>query len=105
MMERIMESPKLLHRFFQDRDDMCWRVQAIVMYLDRIMRFLEQILLLVHITGGQPARVSEILRVRHHNTMQGEYRNIFIEDGLVSIVMTYHKGYSMDGMIKIIHRF
>ena len=105
MMDRIMESPRLLHQFFQDRDDLNWRIQAIRQYLDDVTRFLERILLLVHITGGQPARVSEILWVRHHNTMQGEYCNIFIKDGLVSIVMTYHKGYSMDGMIKIIQQF
>ena len=105
MMDRITESPRLLHQFFQDRDDLNWRIQAIRQYLDDVTHFLERILLLVHITGGQPARATEIFQVRHHNIIQGEHRNLFIEDGLVSIVTTYHKGYSMEGTTKIIHRY
>lgn len=99
-MDRIMESSRLMQRFFQDNDDLNWRVQAVRQYLDKVSRFLERILLLAHITAGQPARASEILQVRHQNTLQGEYRNIFIENGLVSIVTTYHKGYSIEGTTK-----
>jgi hypothetical protein len=32
-------------------------------------------------------------------------RNIFIENGLVSFVTFYHKGYSVEGCVKIIHRY
>ena len=37
--------------------------------------------------------------------MNGEHRNIFIEDGLVVYVTRYHKGYTVSGDIKIIHRY
>jgi hypothetical protein len=33
------------------------------------------------------------------------HRNVFVEDGLVSTVTTYHKGYSVTGSTKIIHRY
>ena len=37
--------------------------------------------------------------------MHGLRRNIFIENGLVSFVTSYHKGYSIQGSTKIIHRY
>ena len=48
--------------------------------------FRGQLLALMHITGGQPARGPEILSVRHSNTVQGRFRNLFIEDGMVVFV-------------------
>jgi hypothetical protein len=33
------------------------------------------------------------------------YRNIFIKEGLVDIVTSYHKGYTCTGSTKIIHRY
>jgi hypothetical protein len=60
---------------------------------------------LIHITGGQPARIPEILTVRHRNSSHDEPRNIFIEDGLVTFVTHYHKGYAISGEQKIIHRY
>ena len=33
------------------------------------------------------------------------YRNIFVEEGLVSTITTYYKGYSVIGSTKIIHRY
>ncbi|EED20833.1 conserved hypothetical protein [Talaromyces stipitatus ATCC 10500] len=68
-------------------------------------QFLELLLLLCHITGGQPARGTEILSLRHHNTVHGRHRSIFIEQGLVSTVTSYHKGYHVTGSTKIIHRY
>jgi hypothetical protein len=39
------------------------------------------------------------------NTVIGAHRNLFIEGGLVSTVITYYKGYNITGSIKIIHRY
>jgi hypothetical protein len=63
------------------------------------------LLLLVHITGGQPSRGTELLSLQHYNTTHGLRRNIFIENELVSFVTFYHKGYSIQGSTKIIHRY
>jgi hypothetical protein len=67
--------------------------------------FLERLLLLIHLTVGQPARGSEILSLRHINTLNSHHRNVFVEGGMVSTVTTYHKGYSTTGNTKIIHSY
>lgn len=59
--------------------------------------------MLVHLTSGQPARGTEIISLRHVNTIH--HRNLFVEDGLVAIVTSYHKGYTCTGSTKIIHRY
>jgi len=74
-------------------------------YMGAVKEFRMQLLILMHITGGQPARAPEILSVRHENTAKGNHRNLFVEDGLVVFVTQYHKGYAMSGDIKIIHRY
>lgn len=74
-------------------------------YMGAVKEFRMQLLILMHITGGQPARAPEILSVRHENTAKGSHRNLFVEDGLVVFVTQYHKGYAMSGDIKIIHRY
>jgi hypothetical protein len=73
-------------------------------YLVLVNAFLERLLLLLHLTAGQPARGSEKLSLRHINTVNGHHRNVFIEGGMVSTVTTYLKGYSTTGNTKIIHR-
>lgn len=74
-------------------------------YMRAVKEFRMQLLILMHITGGQPARAPEILSVRHENTAKGNHRNLFVEGGLVVFVTQYHKGYAMSGDIKIIHRY
>ena len=74
-------------------------------YEQKVESFLETLLFLVHVTSGQPARGPEILSLRHSNSQVGAHRNIFVEEGVVSTVTRYHKGYSVTGSFKIIHRF
>ena len=59
----------------------------------------------MHIAGGQPARGTELLSLQYCNIVHGLQRNIFIENGLVSFVTYYHKGYSIKGSTCIIHRY
>jgi hypothetical protein len=73
-------------------------------YMGAVKEFRMQLLILMYITGGQPARAPEILSIRHENTAGGNHRNLFVEDGLVVFVTQYHQGYAMSGDIKIIHR-
>lgn len=70
-----------------------------------IAQFREKLLVAMHITGGQPARGTELLSVRHCNTWKGSHRNVFIEDGAVVFVTEYHKGYALSGDVKVIHRY
>jgi hypothetical protein len=66
-------------------------------------QFRQQIWVLTHITGGQPARSTEILRQRMWNMMNAGARNIFIHEGMVYFVTVYHEGFRKLGNIKIIH--
>jgi RecQ family ATP-dependent DNA helicase len=74
-------------------------------YQRHIVRFLEVLLILIHLCAGQPSRAPEILGLRWKNTDNGGVRNILIENGLVGVVAQYHKGYRSSGNIKIIHRY
>ena len=82
-----------------------WKKNAVQAYSSRLDNFLEQILLLIHLTAGQPARGTELMSLQHSTTAQGHYRSIFIEEGLISTVTSYHKGYNITGSTKIIHRY
>ena len=75
------------------------------MWLKPVQKFREDLLLVVHITGGQPGRAPEILSIRFTNTIQGQHRNVVIENGMVVFVTRYHKGYNISGDVKIIHRY
>ena len=108
MLDRVLEADTLRAEFIELRkkdSKVLWKVTAAKKYISKIESFLERLLLLVHITAGQPARGTEILSLRHCNTVNGHHRSIFIEDGLVSTVTAYHKGYNIIGSTKIIHRY
>ncbi len=59
----------------------------------------------MYLYSGQLARAPELLGIRWKNTAYGGVRNIFIKEGLVVFVATYHKGYRSSGNIKIVHRY
>ncbi len=80
-----------------------WDKQAVQRYCKRVEAFLERLLLLIHIASGQRARGTEITGLQHTNSTF--HRNVFIEDGLVALVTSYHKGYRCTGSTKIIHRY
>src|SRR2546423_1133547 len=96
---------KLKRRFTRSGPNFAWNRVEVEAYMAQVARFRENLLVLMHITGGQPARGPEILSIRHSNTVKGEHRNIFIEDQAVVFVTRYHKGYAMSGNVKIIHRY
>ncbi|PCG88207.1 hypothetical protein PENOC_112060 [Penicillium occitanis (nom. inval.)] len=108
LLDRVLKTEWLRMEFLdlqQPSDQIKWKIPAVQAYLRDRDRFLELLLLLCHLTGGQPARGTEILSLRHRNTLHGRHRSIFIEQGLVSTVTSYHKGYHITGSTKIIHRY
>lgn len=82
-----------------------WRQPAVCNYMAKVESFVERLLLLVHLTSGQPAQGTEILSLRHMNSFYSHHRSVFIKNGMVSTVTSYHKGYSVTGLTKIIHRY
>lgn len=104
-LKRVLGSERLQEQFccLDIWDEVVWDMKSIQEYCKTVNAFLETLLLLIHITGGQPARGSEITSLQHSNT--AFHRNIFVEDGLVALVIAYHKGYTCTGSTKIIHRY
>ena len=75
-------------------------------YIREVRKFKERLFVLVHTSGGAPARGSEIISIQHENGEDGiGYRGIFAEGGMISFTTTYHKGYSFSKRIKTIHRY
>lgn len=105
LLERVLESDSLREKFvFRDRSNkVVWNKLAVRDYYQRVGAFLEVLLILVYITSGQPARGTEIIGLLHSNTTL--HWNIFAEDGLISLVTSYHKGYTCTGSTRIIHRY
>lgn len=105
LFERIMENNKVRRRFTRQGAASGLSREAALDWMGRVAAFKEKLLVLIHITGGQPGRGPEILSIRHSNTAEAGYRHIFIEDGMVVFVTRYHKGYALQGDVKIIHRY
>jgi hypothetical protein len=103
--DRIGENARLKRQFLRSGPTFAWNRTQVEAYITAVVRFRENMLVLMYITGGQPARETELLTIRHSNTVKGIYRNVFIENGLVVLVTRYHKGYTMNGDVKIIHRY
>ena len=84
--------------------DRIWRVPQVRKYLKRIDAFLELLLFLMHTTGGQPARGTEIMSIRHRNG-QLQDRNVFVMAGQVLFVTRYHKSQWQWDRPKVVPRF
>lgn len=113
MLDRIMTTESLRKDFINvqpaiwpEHDiSIKWNTGLLRAYLGWVDEFLRRLLLLVHMTSGQPARATELISIRYCNTPEGRHRNIFIEHGLVCFVTSYHKSQSTTNSIKIIHRY
>ncbi|KAG9381478.1 RecQ Superfamily II DNA helicase [Pyrenophora tritici-repentis] len=76
LFERVGESASIRSRFMKPGTQSGVDRQAIERYMDRVVEFREKLAVLMHITGGQPARGPELL-----------------------------SGYKVSGDVKIIHRY
>ena len=81
-----------------------WIASGIKDYESAVERFLEYLLILIHIMGGQPGWGTEITTLRYANAMQS-MRNIFMKEGRVMVVTEYHKSMAMTDQLKVIPRF
>jgi hypothetical protein len=105
MLNRIRDDGGLRKRFFRNQEALTWNLVAVQQYIRLTYEFLERLLLLVHITGGQPARGTELLTLRWRNSSHSDIRNIFMDNGMLCFVTSYHKNYSTSSTCKIIHRY
>jgi hypothetical protein len=107
LLNRVLENDWLRDEMvaMNPESQLRWKKKAVQAYFDKVDKFLERLLLLIHMTGGQPPRGTELIGLQHSNTAQGQHRGIFLEEGLISTVTSYHKGYNITGSTKIIHRY
>ena len=105
LINRIEQYENLISRFEIPGPEFTWNRKRLEGFFDSISLFLEKLLILIHISGGQPARAPEILSLQYGNSLNTGLRNIFYENGLICYVTYYHKGYSVSGSTKIIHRY
>jgi superfamily II DNA or RNA helicase len=104
--QQVQTHPLLRTKFFPpERSDAESWPPGVQAYFSSLAEFRTKLLLLVHLTAGQPARGTELLSVRFRNTTEGGYRNIFLESGLLNITTLWHKGYTITGNTKPINRF
>ncbi|RDW94094.1 uncharacterized protein DSM5745_01416 [Aspergillus mulundensis] len=64
----------------------------VIEYFQQMTQFRVLLCIIVHMIVAAPARVPELLVVRHKNTEAGLRWNVFIEDQQVVIVTAYHHG-------------
>jgi hypothetical protein len=86
------------------RNQRSWAMPHVRRYLRKVDRFRELLLLCMHLTGGQPARGTEMTTLRFKNGYLQD-RNIFVMHGQMIFVTRYHKSQSQMDKPKVIPRF
>jgi hypothetical protein len=105
---RFEKNPTRRTAWIRECDGLGWPVfrdGPVHAYGRNVTSFLEKLLFLIHVLGGQPARTREILGIRYRNSRTGGMRNIFVEKGRIAICTIYHKSMVRGGSIKAIWRF
>ena len=90
-------------QFIYCRQPTRFQSKLVMQYLQRVARFRKKLAVLVYIVGNQSNRVPELLSLQYINTETNRQRNIFIEDGIVTLVSVYHKGFYTSNDIKVIY--
>ncbi|CAG8359639.1 unnamed protein product, partial [Penicillium salamii] len=103
LIQRVGSEPALWHRFMQSHGT-GFRMPAIDRFFRGVSQFRERLSVAVHICAGAPSRGPELMSIRHCNS-ERERRNVFIEDGMVTFVSRYHKGFHVANDTKVIFRY
>ncbi|KAM7210245.1 hypothetical protein V8F06_014373 [Rhypophila decipiens] len=108
LLQRIQTNPKLRSIFIVeaghgDSERASLSTTAIAIYEASAQEFLRRLLVLCHITSGQPLREPELLSITWKNTVR--LRHIFIWERLVMIRTQYHKGQQQSGIYRENIRF
>jgi superfamily II DNA helicase RecQ len=86
--------------------DLIFNQVGVESYFRKVKQFKEELVVLCHLTAGAPARGPELFSVMHENGQDSRaQRGVFLDDGMVEMVIPYHKGFSFSQKVKIIHRY
>ena len=61
LLNRVLQTPELTQQFVYQDDEGIWKPGQVNNYMDKISLFMEKLLVLIHISAGQPARSNELL--------------------------------------------
>jgi hypothetical protein len=88
LLDRVLQNDWLRDKMLalSPESQLQWKKKAVQAYFEMVDQFLERLLLLIHMTGGQPPRSTELIGLQHSNTAQGQHRSVFVEEGLISTV-------------------
>ncbi|KAK5109839.1 hypothetical protein LTR85_002037 [Meristemomyces frigidus] len=113
MWRRLFQEGELQRRFVrgdvdavEDWHGIQWKERPIEDHFRRVRRFKEELMVLVHMSAGAPARATELISIHRENGPDARsQRGVFIDNGMVSFVTAYHKGFSASRKTKVIHRY
>lgn len=108
IIQRILRNEVLKNQWLllsNSQNDWQLRTARVDSYLRLVDRFRGLLFVAIHLLSGQPSRTTELLTVRYYNTEYGKHRNIFIQNKMVMVVSSYHKGYRIGGQLKVIQRY
>jgi len=80
-----------------------WNKPQVIAYLTKERKFLQKLMVLMHITGGQPARGPELGSIKVSNSVYSA-RNIYIINGRVCFLTMYDKARKRRGNTEYIVR-
>ena len=90
----------------EDIESRKFNPDAVESYLRQVRRWKEEMLVLVHMSAGAPARATELVSVQQVNGENARcHRGIMIDQGMVAFITSYHKGFSASQSQKCVHRF
>jgi hypothetical protein len=82
-----------------------WHMGRVREYNEALKTFRFRLLMLMHISGGQLARETELIIVQYKNGPYGDIRELFIDNNIIIFVIAYNKIMNITAQIKIIHRY
>jgi superfamily II DNA helicase RecQ len=104
--QRLFTEAHVRARFIEDSEERKFNPDAVESYLRQVRRWKEEILVLIHMSAGAPARATELVSVQQVNGENARcQRGVMIDQGMVVFITSYHKGFSASQSQKCVHRF
>ncbi|RVD83632.1 uncharacterized protein DFL_001416 [Arthrobotrys flagrans] len=97
--EQMLDSKAIVEDDFRS----VFRDSGLKRYRKSVDRFLSRLFVLVHVTGGAPARGSEIGCLRYRDGVSVD-RNLFTIGGKVIFISQYHKNLIVTDRLKVVPR-
>jgi superfamily II DNA helicase RecQ len=108
MAERMFAERRIRRTFItrMDGEDVVWKDHGVEKYFRRVRQFKEELMVLVHLSAGAPARATELTSIMSRNPTPGRgRRGVIIDNGLVKFVQGYSKKFRSRKELEIVHRY